>query len=181
MSWNYRVVRRLLPNGEVEFGIHEAFYEEGCEKPDSITTSPVSPVSETYEGLLKEIEHFKRALLKEVLFEEDFEKEPKKELKNIYFIRCFHGHDLWGDISLDGARKRWPVQPDCARCGTTRSDTIFYEEDDDRESFFVADPSADICFRCRGVGYPHLMDQDGHLRNACEHCEGTGREPEETK
>ncbi len=53
MIWDYRVVRRLFDNGETQWAIHEAFYEDGCDEPGSITKEPVAPIAhdEGLEGL----------------------------------------------------------------------------------------------------------------------------------
>ena len=40
MSWNYRVVRRRAPNGDIYYGLHEVYYDQHgkielwCETPD---------------------------------------------------------------------------------------------------------------------------------------------------
>lgn len=53
MTWECRVVRRLFDNGETQWAIHEAFYEDGREEPDSITREPVAPLvhDEGLEGI----------------------------------------------------------------------------------------------------------------------------------
>lgn len=44
MTWDYRIVRRVFDNGETQWAVHEAFYEDGEEEPSSITKEPVAPL-----------------------------------------------------------------------------------------------------------------------------------------
>jgi hypothetical protein len=67
MTWNYRVVRTEHANGEIIFGIHEAYYDEGKDEPHSITDTPDEPYGETLEELVECIERFKDACSKPVL------------------------------------------------------------------------------------------------------------------
>ena len=51
--WNHRVVRRVFPNGEVSYAIHEAHYKTkgATAGPCSLTLDPVAPTAESIEGL----------------------------------------------------------------------------------------------------------------------------------
>ncbi len=75
MSWNHRVVRRMvdLPNGETElaFGVHEVYYDEHGE-PTSITDDPVAPFGENVVELQEELVLFVKAAELPVLNYEDF-------------------------------------------------------------------------------------------------------------
>jgi hypothetical protein len=42
MTWNYRVVKVLKSNGDVEIGIHEVYYNDN-DQPDSMTRDMVYP------------------------------------------------------------------------------------------------------------------------------------------
>ena len=70
MSWNHRVMKRSYTHkdGTIEYtyAIHEVYYDkEG--NVDSYTEDSVAPQGETLEELEKEIELFKKAILKPVL------------------------------------------------------------------------------------------------------------------
>ena len=67
MSWNYRVIRRVV-NDETMFAVHEAYYNApGDERPHSITVEPVTPVGNTIEELREAICRFSESLSKPVL------------------------------------------------------------------------------------------------------------------
>jgi hypothetical protein len=68
MSWNYRVVRRVHPNGDVGFGVHEAFYEN-CDDavPYLITEDPCGPYGETLEELQRDLLYLQAAFTKPAL------------------------------------------------------------------------------------------------------------------
>ncbi len=55
MKWNYRVVERKISDTESEFGIHEAYFNDAGEF-QGITIRPLSPVSDSMEGLKHELE-----------------------------------------------------------------------------------------------------------------------------
>ncbi len=61
MTWNYRIIRSIDPDGEVSFGIHEVYY--AWEKVSGWTSEPVSPCGETAEELA---EIWSRALLEAI-------------------------------------------------------------------------------------------------------------------
>lgn len=64
MSWNYRVGYRNNPAGFVEYGVVEAYYEDG--KIVGVTDF-TSPYSEDVEGLKWSLEKMLEAFDKEVL------------------------------------------------------------------------------------------------------------------
>ena len=74
--WNYRVVRREFkhPNGdiEVQFSIHEAYYEDGEDKATSITEDPVTFNADSVGGLISVLAWAKSALGRPVLDWDDF-------------------------------------------------------------------------------------------------------------
>ena len=70
MSWNYRVIKRLVDNVEF-FAIHEVYYDE-YEIPEFVTESPACPQGETLEELKKNSSLYVMALEKPVLIYEDF-------------------------------------------------------------------------------------------------------------
>ena len=60
-SWNYRVVVREFEDGtESEYAIHEAHYDD--DGVMFVTQNPVGVMSETLDGLAKEVEWIARAL-----------------------------------------------------------------------------------------------------------------------
>lgn len=65
--WNHRVVKRRYPTGEVEFAIHETFYNIGMEPGVSITTEAVAACAETVEGLRETLQKMLASLGKPVL------------------------------------------------------------------------------------------------------------------
>lgn len=75
MSWNHRVVRRVYETGEVEYAIHEAFYDIGKEPGVSITKEAVTAHAETMEGLREALQEMLKAVAKPVL-----DWETQKEL-----------------------------------------------------------------------------------------------------
>lgn len=73
MSWNHRVYRRTFPNGEVEYGIHEAFYDSPSEEPPgSYTVEAVGVVGDSIEELRDTLHRMLQCLEKPVL---DFASE----------------------------------------------------------------------------------------------------------
>lgn len=66
MSWTYRVMRV-----DGEYGIHEVYYNDAGAL-SSYTEEPVSPIGETLEELLGDMEMFRSALQHPVLTPEDF-------------------------------------------------------------------------------------------------------------
>ena len=79
MSWNYRVVRRVLEHGEIQFGIHEAFYNKGETVPHSITVDPVRVVADSEEGIGDVISMMRHGKTRPILNWEDFCNEPKDQ------------------------------------------------------------------------------------------------------
>lgn len=73
--WNYRVVQRTYPNGEVLMAIHEAHYENGEEHPGSITVDPVVFVGNTPDEIEKALKKALEATTKPVLVWESYCKE----------------------------------------------------------------------------------------------------------
>lgn len=73
MHWNYRVIRTVTGEGEdqeITFGIHEVYYEDDV--PRWVSAEPDGIMSESIDGLEKQIEHLKTALSKPVLDMADF-------------------------------------------------------------------------------------------------------------
>ena len=71
MSWNYRIVKRMTA-AEETYAIHEAFYEEGEERPHSITEDPVHVLGETVGELEADFAMMMEAFALPVLNYEDF-------------------------------------------------------------------------------------------------------------
>ena len=69
MTWNYRVVRRVVNNEHV-YAIHEAYYDDN--RTTSITEESVHPQGETLEELKRDCEHYLQALERPVLEYADF-------------------------------------------------------------------------------------------------------------
>lgn len=66
MSWNHRVVRRVYPDAEVLYEIHEVYYNpDGT--VDMMTVDGIDPIGEDLAGLRWTLEHMLRALEKPVL------------------------------------------------------------------------------------------------------------------
>ena len=64
--WNYRIIKRENPSGEVTYGIYEAHYDmEGNLKGHG--ENPISLIGESVEDLRFEIENLKESLIKDVL------------------------------------------------------------------------------------------------------------------
>lgn len=72
--WNYRVVRRVYETGEVEFAIHEAFYDIGKVPGVSITMEAVPPHAESVEGLREVLQEMLKSLEKPPL---DYETQKE--------------------------------------------------------------------------------------------------------
>jgi len=74
MSWNYRVIRKRMPQRSIEkyecepfyFQIYEVFYDENG-IPDGWTAEPICPLGDTFEELKKDFSFYKEALNKPVL------------------------------------------------------------------------------------------------------------------
>lgn len=69
MTWNYRVVHRLVSNEHI-YAIHEAYYDDN--KKTSITEEPVHPQGESLDELKRDCEHYLQALERPVLEYDDF-------------------------------------------------------------------------------------------------------------
>ena len=69
-SWNYRVVRQVLDDQEVQFAIHEVYSTNG--RPDSVTVNPVPATSESLAGLRATLRRMLLAARKSVLEYEGF-------------------------------------------------------------------------------------------------------------
>lgn len=75
MSWNYRLVKHKDRYGDDWFAVHEAYYEDGEERPHSITKEPIDLGGESMEEVLDDLELIKKDILKykdEILNYEDF-------------------------------------------------------------------------------------------------------------
>lgn len=55
MSWNYRIVKTKIADGEFEFGIHEVFYDDSG-NIEGMTEKSVVPACPSVEGLKYELE-----------------------------------------------------------------------------------------------------------------------------
>lgn len=69
MTWNYRVVHRIINNEDI-YAIHEAYYDDN--KKTSITEEPVHPQGESLDELKRDCEHYLQALERPVLEYDDF-------------------------------------------------------------------------------------------------------------
>lgn len=73
MSWNYRILHRLMPNAprgagwESCFGIHEVYYNEETGAPEMCSMEPISLHGETMEELQADMDAMKKAFEKPVL------------------------------------------------------------------------------------------------------------------
>lgn len=81
MSWNYRVVKHVVPQSgwthaepqkDTYFRIHEAYDEDGSDKPHSITKEDVSPHGDTPEELKADLQMMLEACQKPVLNYDEF-------------------------------------------------------------------------------------------------------------
>jgi len=64
--WNYRIIKRELPNGEVTYGIYEVHYDmEGNFRAH--TENPMCVIGESIEDLKYDIENLKESLSKDIL------------------------------------------------------------------------------------------------------------------
>jgi hypothetical protein len=70
-GWNYRVLSRTHPNGEISFGIYEVYYNQDG-TPGSCTATPVEPSGETLKELKADMIRMLHAFKKPVLKYEDF-------------------------------------------------------------------------------------------------------------
>jgi len=76
MAWTYRVVRQVQ-QGEVSYGIHEAYDDGDIAQPHSITTEAVAVVGNTPEELGPTLDRMKAALAKPVLEFDAFGPEAR--------------------------------------------------------------------------------------------------------
>lgn len=79
-GWNYRVVRREHKVGkeiEVEFSIHEVYYDVLGSGPVAITSRSIGPGGSTRKELKFDVDRITLALSKPVLRYEDFEPGGK--------------------------------------------------------------------------------------------------------
>jgi hypothetical protein len=77
MSWTYRVVRSVDDDGEVSYGIHEAYDDGDIEQPHSITTEAVDVAGDTFEDLAETLGRMQSALAKPVLEASAFGKDAR--------------------------------------------------------------------------------------------------------
>jgi hypothetical protein len=66
--WNYRVIKRKLPDGTHSFGIHEVYYNVKNEI-EMYSENPEQIVGETLKELHETCEHMAASLYKPVLIE----------------------------------------------------------------------------------------------------------------
>lgn len=66
MTWNYRVVKKTYPSGDVFYGVHEVFYDAD-NSVFAFTDRPVPAQSETIAGLKKYLRLMLASLDKPVL------------------------------------------------------------------------------------------------------------------
>ena len=66
MSWNYRVIRSVDPNGNEFHAIHEVYYGDGVE-PEGWTATPVAPCGDDLNEVRSTLQHMHRALDEPVL------------------------------------------------------------------------------------------------------------------
>ena len=82
MSWDYRVVRKIL-SGEgyttTQYGIHEVYYDDD-HVPASCTINPVTPYGESEDELAQDVRHYASALEKPVL---DYDSIGVKSESNV--------------------------------------------------------------------------------------------------
>jgi hypothetical protein len=74
MSWNYRVVRKVLSDAghtTIQYGIHEVYYDDD-HVPTSCTVNPVTPYGESEEELAQDVRRYTSALEKPVLDYDSF-------------------------------------------------------------------------------------------------------------
>lgn len=63
---NYRVIKHLNEDGEYEFGIYEVYYDNNG-KVVGWTAQSLTPVYESAEMLLEELDNMKNAFKEEIL------------------------------------------------------------------------------------------------------------------
>ena len=81
MTWNHRLVRRVIHtpdpgigvDPEVLFAIHEVYYDDNG-KPENITAEPIAAAGETVEEVMTDLHRMLRACEKPVLEYDDFPK-----------------------------------------------------------------------------------------------------------
>jgi len=71
MTWNYRIVKREM-DGELYYGIHEAYYNKRRKKPHSITERSMIGYFDSIDELEKELQCMLHAFEKKPLKYEDF-------------------------------------------------------------------------------------------------------------
>jgi hypothetical protein len=75
-TWNYRIVKRTYPSAEgepeVTYAMHEAYYED--DRVISITKEPIELLSESLDGLGRELSGMQRAFTLPIL---DYDKIPE--------------------------------------------------------------------------------------------------------
>lgn len=72
MTWNHRVVRRIFPDGEILFGIHEVFYNDDGQ-PDMVTDDAVRVLGDDIDDLEQTLKWMRKALGQPILEYSDFE------------------------------------------------------------------------------------------------------------
>jgi len=74
MTWDYRAIAKEY-SGEVMFGIHEVYYEDGV--PTMCTENAVEVAGDTLADLSQTLKWMRKALRKPILNYADFEEGGK--------------------------------------------------------------------------------------------------------
>jgi hypothetical protein len=83
VSWNHRVMKKIFPNGEIEFSIREVYYNDDG-TIYAHTEHPIAPTGETIKDLRKILEWMVKSLdnpilvdgeVKFVSYDSDLESE----------------------------------------------------------------------------------------------------------
>lgn len=70
MAWNHRVLAKIYPSGDVEFDIHEVYYDERGE-PNAYTENPISVGGDSIKSLRWQLNKMKECLKKPILYHGD--------------------------------------------------------------------------------------------------------------
>ncbi len=65
--WNHRVLAKIYSSGDVEFNIHEVYYDERGE-PNGYTENPVSIGGDDIKSLRWQLNKMKECLKKPILY-----------------------------------------------------------------------------------------------------------------
>jgi hypothetical protein len=78
MSWNYRILKRKSKLSGVYYAIYEVYYNKKG-KPICYTTTPVYPCGDTLTEFKSDMKHYRVAMEKPILTENDFVTDKKLE------------------------------------------------------------------------------------------------------